>query len=356
MTILQVITPRHYSGAERVVVHLSEALAARGHRVVVATKPNADLERELRARDVEVHPLRIAGKLNLLAPGRIARLARQIGADLIHTHLSSGSLWGGLAGRRAGIPVLSHVHAINSPFSYRHADRLVTCSEGVRQHLISRGFPGSKIDVLYYGLSPKRFTGLRGPAEVRKELGLSPAAPVLGIVAHLHRKKGQAYVIQTLPQLRRRFPGLVLLLVGKGGQRGLQELARRLGVEQAVRFLGYRPDAIELMQAMDIVLLPSVAKEGFGIVLVEAGYLGKPVIGSDFTGINEVIVDGVTGLLAPIRDSVALGDRIEALLADPERARQYGAAGRERAEQLFTDDKMGERMEEIYLRLLGSGR
>lgn len=354
MTILHVITPRHYSGAERVVVLLAEALKAHGHRIVVAMKPQAEMERELAAHGLEAYAMPISGKLNFAAPGRLARLAREVGADIIHTHLSTASLWGGLAGRRAGIPVVGHVHAMNSTFYYRYANLIVTCSEGVRQHLIHQGIAPKRLEVLYYGLPTERLSGLRPSAEVRQELGLSATAPVLGIVAHLHEKKGQRYVIQALPRLLTRFPELVLLLVGKGDPQKLQELARELHVEHAVRFLGYRPNAIELMGAMDIVLLPSIAKEGFGIVLIEAGFIGKPVIGSDFTGINEAIVDGVTGLLAPVRDSIALGDRIEELLADPERARRYGEAGRARAAELFTFEKMGERMESLYHRLLDS--
>ena len=80
LCILQVITPARYSGAERMVTYLSSALQDRGHRVVVASKPNDILQRELSQRGVEVRPLGISGKLNLLAPGRIARLARQIAA------------------------------------------------------------------------------------------------------------------------------------------------------------------------------------------------------------------------------------------------------------------------------------
>ena len=176
LRILQVITPRRFYGAERVVVYLSEGLRERGHEVAVACKPNADLERELGDLGVPTYPMEIAGKGNPQASLRIAWLARRLKTDLIHTHLSSASLWGSVAGRLTGIPVLAEVHAQNTRTCFMLAHHILTCSEGVRRHLATQDIELGHMDVLYNGLPPRIFTGLKDRAQVRQELGPSWAS------------------------------------------------------------------------------------------------------------------------------------------------------------------------------------
>jgi len=105
LTVLTVITPSRYSGAERMAVYLAEALGQRGHRVVFACKRNELLLDELAARGIESHALPISGKTNLAAPFLLGWLAERVGADIIHTHLSTAGLWAASQGEsRASRP------------------------------------------------------------------------------------------------------------------------------------------------------------------------------------------------------------------------------------------------------------
>ncbi len=357
LTVLTVITPRRYSGAERMAVYLGDGLQQRGHRVVFACKANELLLRELAEREIEAHALPIAGKGNLFSPFLIAWLAERVGADIIHTHLSTAGLWGSIAGRLIRTPVVAAVHALNSKTCFLLADLIATCSEGVREHLLAQGVAPEKVEVLYNGVYPQQFENLPPADEVRQELDIAPSVPVIGAVAHLSRKKGQEHLLRATAILRERWPELVCLLVGEGVEReALTALARELGLGEAARFLGYRHDAPSIMQAMDVVVLPSVAKEGLGVALVEAAFLGKPVVGSDAPGIREVLVDGVTGLLAPAGDAGGLAERVAYLLEDRERAREMGARGKQRARRVFTVEAMARRAEELYRRVLAQGR
>ena len=353
LKIMMVITPRRFSGAERMVVWQSQGLRDRGHDVLVACKSNELLEAELGRAGIAGRPLPIAGKASLLAPLRLARVAREFGADIIHTHLSTASLWGSFAGRLARLPVVAEVHALNSKACFVFADHIVTCSAGVRDHLLGQGVAAERAEVLYNGLPPERFTNLRPPAELRAELGLGPGQPVIGVVAHLSEKKGQRHLIAALPRLRQRFPDLACLLVGEGAMRAeLEALAGDLGVAEAVRFLGFRSDAVAVIQLLDVAVLPSVAKEGLGLALVEAAFLGKPTVGSDCPGIDEVVVHEQTGLLVPPGHRAALASALERLLGDPLRRERLGAAGKARAQELFSLQAMAARTEEIYCRVL----
>ncbi len=353
LTVLTVITPSRYSGAERIAVYLAHGLQRRGHRVVFACKNNRELLNALEARGVEAHALPISGKGNLVAPFLLAWFAEWVGADVIHTHLSTASLWGAVAGKLAGIPTIASVHALNAKTCYVYSDMLATCSEGVREHMMKQGIPGDRIEVMYNGLNPEQFEGLPPGDIVRDELGLPHDVPVIGEVAHLSPRKGHTHLLDALPILLRRWPNLVCLMVGEGEDREvLTEQVAQLGLEDHVRFMGYRPDARKIMKAMDVVVLPSVAIEGFGIVLIEAGFLGKPVVGSDSPGIREALVDGSTGLLAPPGDAEALAETIGTILQDPALATAMGLRGRERARRMFTLEHMVGRAEELYRQLL----
>jgi glycosyltransferase involved in cell wall biosynthesis len=353
LTILKLIAPQRYSGAERIAVYLAEGLKKRGHRVVFACRNQPEFVAELQRRDLECLSCRISGKLNLGSFRRVLEITRRVRPDIIHTHLSTGAMWGSVVGRLLGVPVLAHVHALNSKWFFLLADRMAACSEGVKRHLVSQGIAPERVEVVYNGIELSAFEHLRPVEEVRQELGLSPDHHTVGVTAHLSPKKGQRHIIEATALLAQRRPDLRCVLIGEGAQRAeLEALARSLGIADRVLFLGYRSDAADLMQALDIVVLPSVAKEGLGLALVEGGALGKPVIGSDMPGIDEVIVNGENGLLVPPGDPAALADAIESLLADPDLCRRMGEAGRLRAHQMFTLDRMVEDTEKLYYSML----
>ncbi|MFP3903995.1 MAG: glycosyltransferase [Armatimonadota bacterium] len=352
LTILQVITPRRYSGAERAMTFLSGALVERGHRVVVACKHNKLLLEELEKRNVEAHAMLINGKLNLASPFILARFARRIGADVINTHLSTASLWGTIAGKIAGIPTIGDVQWLNHKHWYIFADHITTCSEGVRQHLIKQGMSGDNIEVVYNGYNTEQFENVPSRETVRKRLDIAPEQPTICTVAHLSRRKGHEYLLHAMKRLISEYPNLICLLLGEGDlDHTLRRMVKNLGLEDHVRFMGYRHDAIDIINAVDVAVLPSL-KEGLGIVLIEAGFLGIPSVASDIEGIREVIVDGETGILVPPRDPQMLAENIGKLLSDPELIERLGKAARERMNEIFTLEAMADRAEEVFCRVV----
>lgn len=349
LTILQVISQRHLSGAERVCLMLSEALALRGHRVVLLCKEDAAMQEEAARRGIECRTPGISGKFNPLVALRILGIAREIGADVIHTHLSTASQWGCVAGRIGGIPVISHVHAMNSRYFFLLANCMVACSDGVRQHLVGQGVSQEKVRVVYNGIESKRFEGLQDRAGIRSSLAIGGDTPAIACIAHLAEKKGQTYLVAALGLLKKKWPNLHCFFVGTGdATEELRRQADELGVGERAVLLGYRTDAVSLMNAMDIVILPSLCKEGLPLVLLEAALLGKPAICSNIPGNNEVVKDGTTGLLFPPGDAEALAQAIDTLLLDRDRREQMGTAARNRARDEFTIEAMTDRIESVY--------
>jgi glycosyltransferase involved in cell wall biosynthesis len=357
LRILEIITPSHYSGAERVVTYLSGELVRQGHEVLVATKPLALLEQELERRGVPCAPGPFSGKFNPWVGPRLRELIHRFRPDLVHAHLSTAAWWGGWAAHREGIPCAAHVHAITDVRWYRRADLLIAPSRGVQNYMVSHGVPVRKTEVIYNGLDPATFVGLRPIEQVRAELGLPRDAPVIGAVAHLAAKKGHRVLLEAMARLAPRHPDLYCLCLGAGDQRGsLEDLARQLGLDDRVRFLGYRHDALEITQIFDVSVLPSVEKEGLGLCLLEAAFLGIPAAGSDAPGMREAVESGVTGLLSPPGDAAALAEVLDRLLCAPDLRRQLGAAAQARALERFTLSRQAEETVALFDRVLKSRR
>lgn len=353
LSILQIITQRRFSGAERICLSLSADLKKRGHRVLLLCKPEGGMPDEAKRLGISVQTPLISGKLNLVAPFTIAKIASDFGADVIHTHLSTASLWGSLAGKLAQIPTLTHVHAMNTWFYYRFSTLSATCSAGVKENIVRQGASPERVRIVYNGIPATRLDGVASADEARRMLELSSEQPVVACVAHLSQKKGQVFLIQAVALLKDRFPNLVCLLAGEGDQYNeLQKQARQLGISKQVRLLGFRQDVMSVMNSADVVVLPSIAKEGLGLVLVEAALLQKPTIGSNLPGIDEAVQDGVTGLLVPPCNAEALADKLAFLLDNATLRRQMGIAGQKRAQLEFSQSAMVDSFEAIYKELI----
>lgn len=347
--VLEVITPGRIAGAERSTLSLCLGLTKRGHRVVTACTRGHPLVAFMRQRGAEVWPLSVAGKGNLLAPYWIARAARRMNADLINTQLSSASLWGTLAGRLVGIPTVATVRALCQKWCYLFADRIIAVSEGVKDHLASQGLPRRRMAVVYNGIDVERFAAAPAAPEAKRALGFDTEDLVIGVAAHLTKRKGHRFLLESSARLTKEFPRLRLLFVGEGPERdGLRQLSRGLGMESRVVFAGYHDEIIPFMAAMDIVVLPAVGIEGFGRVLVEAGAMARPVVTTRVGGTAEIVQEGITGFVVEPWDCESMGDRLRALLRSQELRRSIGEAARDRVASHFTTDLMVENTERVF--------
>jgi glycosyltransferase involved in cell wall biosynthesis len=177
----------------------------------------------------------------------------------------------------------------------------------------------------------------------KKSLGLEGRL-VIGVVGRLRKEKGQAILLDAMPQVIKEVPDAKLLVVGDGPDRS--QLIRRskiLGIADHVLWFGFKEPAetLQLYSIMDVVAVPSLF-EGFGLTAAEAMAAGRPVIASDVDGLKEVIKDGVTGYLVPIGNSNVMAKRLVELLFNPSKAQAMGEAGRQRVKQHFSLERFAE--------------
>jgi glycosyltransferase involved in cell wall biosynthesis len=202
--------------------------------------------------------------------------------------------------------------------------------------------------VVVNGVDVAAIDAARSGDEVRRELGLPEGVPVIGLVGRLdHWGKGHKELFEAMATLKERH-GLHALIVG-GGRKidEVRQVAASLGLAGVVTFLGPRRDVPDLLNAMDIFVLPSYS-EGVSLALLEAMAAGKPVIATAVGGLPEVVTEGDNGLLIPPRDAEALAGALARLLTDPALAQRLGANARARVRENFSLDRLGREINEIY--------
>ncbi len=352
LRIVHVITPSRLSGAERYMMTLAERLTACGHACIVFCKHRAGaVIAECERRALAVRPVPLYGKLDISAPFRLARRLRAERADIVHTHLSTASLWGAVAAHRAGLPVVATVQGRNTATCYRLADRLIANSEAVREHMVAQGIPTERISTVYNAVDLSGFRRRLGPAEAKQRLGIDPARLVIGTAAHLSPKKGHDDLLVAAAQVVKVVPDADFVLLGDGNQRGeLERLADRLQLTSRVTFLGFRHDVADVMSAYDVFALASWW-EPFGLVFVEAMALGLPVVTTRAGGAPEVVADGETGMLVRPRDPTALAAALIRLATEPTLRARMGEAGPARAAR-FDIARLAGDVEAVYQRAI----
>lgn len=191
-------------------------------------------------------------------------------------------------------------------------------------------------------------------AQTRSRLGVGGFDGVLlGVVALMERRKGHRVLLKAVTKLIGRSPSvaskLKIVLEGDGPERSrLEELAREYGLNAVVSFVGVECNVVNFMQALDVLVLPSIDNEDFPNVILEAMALGKPVIASRIAGTPEQIEDGVSGILVPPGDAEALSRAMESVVGSLQLSRQFGDNGRRRFENCFSAEVAVRRYLQLY--------
>jgi glycosyltransferase involved in cell wall biosynthesis len=345
--ILHVITPSRMAGAETLLARLATRQSAQGNAVHVLCSRRSQVARQFAERAVSVSTARLSGKANPLALVALARAIRRHEATILHSHLSTASWWCGWMEQLAGPPSVGHVHGFTRAAWHRRQRVLLAVSHAVKEHLVQQGINPDRIRVLHNPVDPEDVKPTRPPQEVRAELATEADAPVIGTFAHFSEKKGWRDLIEAAANVTRRIPSTVFWFVGDGPLRAeIQVRANELGCATSIRFPGFRTDAADLMNAIDVMALPS-HREPFGLVYVEAGLLGKPVIACDAGGAPEVVTRE-TGILVRPQDVASLGEAIARLLDNRDEAQAMGRRGRQQALDRFGWQGCLARLDAIY--------
>jgi starch synthase len=311
--------------------------------------------------------------------------------DIVHTHTWYVSMAGFLAKKLLNIPFVLTTHSLEPLRAWKaeqlgsgyamsswmertailDADAVIAVSKGTKEDIL-RAYPDvnpDRIHVIYNGIDLNEYQKT-GDTTALTKYGVNPALPYVLFVGRITRQKGVTHLVEAIRYLP---PDTQVVLCA--GAPDTPEIAAEMRekVEEAralnpkvvwIEKMVTKPEAIQLYSNASVFCCPSVY-EPFGIINLEAMACCAPVVASATGGILEVVVDGVTGYLVPFdQDPVTtfpshpdkfardLAEKISALLADPEKAKRFGEAGRKRVEETFAWSAIADQTIELYRQLL----
>jgi glycosyltransferase involved in cell wall biosynthesis len=360
ITVLFIIKPELSAGAEMVLVEGAARLPQDRFQVICGLL-TPDVEKIIppHLATVDFRMPGLNGVIWLRFFFQLCWVIYRRQVDLIHVNSYVPGNYARLAAALMQVPIIiDHWHGftrfnrkrrIICRLLGRFTDLSLAVSQGVRDYLLEQcGLDPDRVKVVLNGVDIARIAAARPGTEMRRDLGLPTDVPVIGLVGRLdHWGKGHKELFAAMAQLQERYPCHALMVGGGRRADEVRQLADSLGLADAVHFLGQRRDVPDLLNAMDIFVLPSYS-EGVSLALLEAMAAGRPVIATAVGGLPEVVTDGENGLLIPPRDAGALAQALERLLANPAWARELGENARRHVRAHFSLDRLGREINAIY--------
>jgi glycosyltransferase involved in cell wall biosynthesis len=356
-----------FAGTERHMLDLARGLRSEGAAAAIACPMASPLADRAREENIEVISIEKGGFLDWAAIRTLRQKLRSAEVNLIHAHNGRTALSAALAVKLEGrgayvltqhflVPSRSGRRGIKALLSNsvhrwisRNAGHIIAISEAARRGIEARGEAvNGNVTTIPNGIPSPDARNLASPEAIRAGLGVGPDQALIVCAARLEQEKDVRSLIAAMPAVLTAAPDAICVAAGEGSQRGaLASQIDSLGLRNSVRLAGFCEDAMSLINAADLFVLPSLA-EPFGLVLIEAMSLGKPVIATNAGGPREIVEDGLTGLLVPPAEPIALAAAITRLIRDPSLRIEMGLRGRQRFTQNYTVARMSADILRIY--------
>lgn len=358
--VMHVLLNLAIGGAERLVYEWVQRLDRERYRQSVCLLNYlGTLGEQLRAQGVEVHVLDVPPGLKWATVRRLKSLFTERRVDVIHAHTYTPFFFAALA-RPADARLVFTEHGrsypevknpkrrLVNPWLARRADAVVTISEATRRSMIEIDrLPADRIEVIWNGVAFAE-GGTVDRDAVRRELGVDPSAPLVGMASRIVALKNFPMALRAFRRVHERIPEARLVIAGDGDYMPqLRAEIERLGLGDSVLTLGFRDDLERLLPCFDLLLLSS-RTEGISVTLLESMAHGVPAVVTAVGGNPEVVEDGVTGRLVPSDDDAAMAEAVLAYLEDDDLRLESGRRAAERARREFSFETMLERYTALY--------
>ncbi len=363
--VLHLINGEHYAGAERVQDLLAERLHALGFQVGFACLKRGQFATVRKATGAKLYEVAMRSRFDLRPVAELVRIVRTEGYRLIHAHTPRSAMLGAIVSKLTGVPMVCHVHSpvardtthrvrnglnlLVERLSTRRASALIAVSESLGGHVGSRKAARGKVTVVPNGV----------PAVASPRPDTAPPADwTIGTAALFRPRKGLEVLLRSLARLRALGFPVRLRAVGRFEtqqyEAQIKSLARRLGVEQQIDWVGFTDDIDAELARMDLFVLPSLFGEGMPMVVLEAMAAGVPVVATRVEGIPEAIRDGIDGLIAEPDSPDDLTRAIGRIVRGDVDYRALRRNAHRRHAERFSDFAMAEGVAEVYRRVLAA--
>ena len=368
--VLHVVSDMY--GSSKVLLQAVTALKARGHKVCVVVSEKGPLTDALELEGIETKIIRLGilrrRYLNVLglvnragvltrAFFALKKLCKQNQIDIIYTN-TAPVIIGGILSKFTGIKNVWHLHEILEPSSFMHrffgwlinatAQKVIVVSDAVYNNWAGR-IDASKMVKVYNGFETSDINvdvnvgaNANDIKPLREKLNLNDNTLLVGMVGRVNLIKGQFYFIQIAAAAKAAGLNCHFVMIGdayKGYEYLYPQLENQIaeqGLQNSITNLYYQPNAVSLIQQLDIFVLPSIKPDSFPVVILEAMAAGKPVIATNQGGAQEQIDDCVTGFLVPINDATIAAQKLGVLVNNPDMRTRMGQAGARKLQEQFS--------------------
>lgn len=365
--VLNIISDSNIGGAGRVLLNYIRHADKSAFETVVCLPQGSQLIPALKELEVQVieAPITPDKSFSPSDARALRRVIKETKPDLVHTH---GSLSGRIAARMTRVPVIYTRHsvfpvsprlkkgigrAVNKWLNESLADGIIAVSPAAKANLVEMGIAPERIDIVMNGVEAVPRKTPEECAALREKLGIRPGDFVLGILARLEPYKGHADILQAVKILRDEGRAVRLLIAGTGTcEEELKGLAKSLGIEENLAFLGFVQDVSSVLSVLDLQLNASWGTEATSLALLEGMSVGVPALVSDYGGNPYLIHDGINGLVFPARDVKALAAAIRRCMDDRGMLERLGRGAFEDWATRLTAKIFAENTENVYRRVL----
>ena len=363
--LMQITHDLAIGGLQQVVVSICRTIDTDLFDVsVLCLRELGDFAPEIEALGIDVYQIpKIDNSTDYLAFIKVSKILKRLKIDIIHTHNTQPFVDGTIGGILSGcVKTIVHTdHARPFPDKKRYmffewlmsqfAYKVVGVSKSTTNNLLQyERISPSKVVTIPNGIDPSKYNILINKNLIKKEMGISEEANLIGLGVRLTQQKGIKYLLQATKILLEIHPNLYLIIAGEGPlEENLKSQALNLGIAKNVLFLGPRLDIPKILSILDIYVLPSVW-EGLPMVILEAMAAGCPVVATKVGGIPEVINSNINGLLVEPRNVEQLVLAIDQLLSNDELRRKFSINSIDLIGLKYSDRTMTEKYEKLYLR------
>ena len=287
--------------------------------------------------------------------------------DLIVTNTVKAHLYGSMAAYLCRISLVWRFHDVLSPLDFSplliriiiffgrwFPKRILAVSKITKEYLAKNGLKDNKIDVIFNGIDSELFEIEDVSKDIRMELKIEGKTKLVGCIGRIIPQKGQKSFLLAIPGVIKKYQETFFLIIGEvflkeeAYKKELLEIIKKNKIEDRVKFTGFRRDIGDVMRSLDVLVFPSATPESFGLSILEAMALGKPVIASNVGGVSEMIEDGITGMLIEPNHPEEITDRIIRLFSDQEMYDTIAREAKEVANKRFSLQKYVAAMEEAF--------
>lgn len=367
--VCHIVDALNMGGLEKTIIEIVRGLKGYEHQVW-CLKEKGLLADELKDAGIRVRAFGYSGALNLFSLFDLNRELKKEAFQIVHCHGLYPSIWGRLAAIFAGVAVrivhcqnlyygIAWKERIKLRFLSYKTSRIIAVSEAVRECLVEFvGVPAGRIEVIYNSAADiNRQFSIGKRAQIRRELGFGESDFLAGAIGRLQGHKGHSYLLEAIAKCRREGVDCKCVIAGEGPERPrLEAKIKELGLSGQVRLLGLRKDIEDILLSLDVLIQPSIIREGLPLVLAEGASAGLALIATAVGGNPEIVNDGVNGFLVPQRDAVILAGKIKSLSINPAELKKMGEASRGIWQEKFNSEIMLKRVDGLYRRLISDER